>query len=170
MRDRSHSGRAACQCVTDAWCNRYTIGPARYRFCGNYPGGYWAAGPPANAFRTPVVIVTPLGLLGSRCEQPMRFEPRWLSLHHWACSIRYCVQICIKWSKPVWAPKALRRVFVPKLNMVYVFFFGFRIFSATRGITQKTRAIPEPTTRFPTRLFPATGSVFRVLSEGLAEL
>lgn len=49
-------------------------------------------------------------------------------------------------------------------------FSGFRIFSATRGTTQKTRAIPEPTTRSPTRFFPATGSVFRVLSEGLAEL
>ena len=49
-------------------------------------------------------------------------------------------------------------------------FSGFRIFSATRGTTQKTRAIPEPTTRFPTRFFPATGTVFSVLSEGLAEL
>lgn len=49
-------------------------------------------------------------------------------------------------------------------------FSGFRIFSATRGTTQKTRTIPEPTTSSSTRFFPATGSVFMVLSEGLAEL
>ena len=55
-------------------------------------------------------------------------------------------------------------------SQLQVRFSVFRIFSTTRGTAHSNRATPEPTTRFPTRFFPATGSVFSVLSEGLAEL